>query len=240
VTAKGKQWAQEELRLSQVQQRLEFQLRVNGLDQTHVNRLKRVLEAGGSLPAVSVARVGKALYLVDGFHRLEAHRRAHRGTVLARVARMSLPEAQEEARLANTTHGKALSRADKNRVWEEHVAAGLLRDASGTLKTLRTIEADLNHLYSRETVRKRLSDLGLTGELQAVDPFKPRAAADAELPAERLEEAERLLQLFGDLFPTLAPEDQPGLLVAARDMLEALERGDTPEMVKPWAERLDI
>jgi ParB-like chromosome segregation protein Spo0J len=232
VSAKGRQWVERELRITEVRERNEFQLRAGSLDRAHVTRLRRVLEAGKPLPPVKVAHVGQVLYLVDGFHRLEAHRLAGRETVGATVARMSLPEARKEAQLANTTHGKNLSRADKNRLWADFTDAEGHREACGRLKSPRTIAAELNHAISRETIRKNLKAMGLEHELEPVKPWGGEPADEETLAAERMLEAETNLRLFGELVPTLSDGDQRELLQAARDLLDALERGEIPAMLQ--------
>lgn len=109
----GKQWAAQELPLEAIGLHKDLQFRAGGLSRAHVVKLVRTLEAGGEpLEPVKVARIGKALWLVDGHHRLEAHREAGRETIRAQVARMSLQEARDAARVANANHGKAMSRAD--------------------------------------------------------------------------------------------------------------------------------
>lgn len=244
MTAKGPQWADKDLRVTQIQRRPDFQLRAGGVQRGHVATLRRVLDDRRPLDPVKVAQVGAALYLVDGYHRLAAHELAGRETIAARVARMSLPQAKEEAKLANTKHGLRLTNADKRRIFQAHVDAGLHRDAAGKLKSRRAIAADLNHIVSPGFVRARLLEMDLGDELDEVDPvgtWTGREEADeAELEAERLDDAEDLLRRFGDLFPSLGDDDKPGLLTAARGLLDALERGDMPELVLPMDERLGI
>jgi hypothetical protein len=232
MTAKGRQWAERDLRVTEVRERPGFQLRAGGLDRSHVNRLRLLLDDGEDLPAVKVAQVGEALYLVDGFHRLEAHRRAGLESVRAAVARMSLPEAQEEARLANTRHGKGLSRADKEKLWADFVAADGHRDAFGALKSPRALSAELNRVISHTTIRSKLKAMGLEGELEPVKPWRDEQVDAELLAAERKEEAETFLRLFGELVPTLHVDDREALLEAARALLDSLGRGEMPEALR--------
>lgn len=234
MTVAGKQWQPQELALAEVRRHPSFQMRVLGVDRSHSNRLLRVLKDGGDLPPIKVARVGRALYVVDGFHRLEAHAGAGRDTINADVAKMTLPEAQEEARLANTTHGKGLSNADKRKAFDAMVEAGRHLDAHGTLKPSRTIAAELNYLYSHETVRQKLKAIGFDVETPAEFPhgFKARGGGeddDAYLAVERAGDAQEHLRAFQELFFTLPDDSQPDMLAAARALVEALERGERPE-----------
>jgi len=227
VTAKGKQWPEQTLMLEEVRESADFQLRANGVSLPYVNKLARQIQAGKELPPIKVAAIGKALYVIDGFHRLHAARKAKRHSIQAKVARMSRSEALEEARLANTTHGKGLNRADRQRVWDDLIASGGHQDAEGNLKSSRVIEAEMNGLYSRETIRKKLKGLGLPlNEGPDFQEWKPEEADEETLAQERLEEAEDVLATFIATVHTLDREDQERLIGTARALLDGLERGD--------------
>lgn len=62
-----------------------------------------------------VVRVGRQLILVDGFHRLEATRRACRSRILAAISEGTKLEALRAALSANSQHGARLTNADKRR-----------------------------------------------------------------------------------------------------------------------------
>lgn len=227
MTAKGKQWRDRTLMIEEVREHPDFQLRVNGISLPHVNKLARQIEAGKTLPPIKVAAIGAALYVVDGFHRLHAYKKAKEHSLPAQVARMSLTEAREEARLANTTHGKGLSRADKRRVWDEHIATGGHLDERGSLKSSRVIEAELNGLYSRETIRSRLRGLGLTlNEGPDFEEWRREEPDEEALTQERLEDAENTLASFVATVPTLGRDDQERLIATARSLLDDVERGE--------------
>ncbi len=228
MTAKGKQWTLRDLRVDEVREHNKFQLRANGVDRVHTKKLLRTLQNGEELPPVKVVAINKALYLVDGYHRLEAYKAAHRGTIPAQVARMSLAEACEEAMLANTKHGLNLSRNDKAKVWEAFTEAGRHLEADGAVKASRTIEREINHVYSRETIRTKLKAMGL--ELNEGYEMKPWGGygepLEEDLEEELAVEAEDALRRFGNLFPTLAQPDQQRLLGDARALVHELERGE--------------
>jgi len=246
VTAKGPQWAEQELRLEDVRVHPDFQFRAKGIEPGHVKKLRRLLEADKPLPRVRVARVGKALYLVDGYHRLEAHRAAGRKSIGAEVARMSLGAAREEARLANARHGKSLSRADRAAIWDDYLAHGRHLGPFGLPKSPRAIEAELEGTYSRETVRKKLRAMGLEPDEPDLKPWRGREEPDeATLYAERMEDAEWSLRHFTSLVLTLDDDDRAQLLRDARESLGRLERGEAlpepqPETVGDDAARLGI
>lgn len=232
----GKQWADLELPVEAVGEHPALQFRVGGLSRPHLNKLVRTLQAGGEpLEAVRVARIGKALWLIDGHHRLEAHRVAARETIAAKVARMPLQEAKDAARLANAKHGKGMSRADKALAWGSYVADGKHLDGEGELKASRVIAEELGQLWSHETIRQKLKALGLEPDLNLEWPEGYKAYGDGEVTEEDLEEdlAEELeaaLRRFGAGFSGLSDWHRDRLLQAAQGMLAAIERGEEPDM----------
>jgi hypothetical protein len=240
------QWKEETLLLEAITLREDFQLRADGLDRQHVRKLLGELQAGKVLPPVKVARIGQLLYLVDGFHRYAAHEDYGVSGIEASVARMSLEEAQWEALIANTTHGKPLSQKDKRKKWDAFVEAGHHLESPEVPKPSRVIKAALNGMYSHETIRTRLGKLGL--ELNEGPTFKPwsdgegpeeddddlEGSAIDPLAAERTERARGHLEAFGVMLHSLEEEDRRGLLASARTLLDAWENGEGPErLVKP-------
>lgn len=244
---RGSRWQglETELRIGEVREDARFQLRANGTERPHVRKLQRVLRAGQDLPPIRVAQIGAALYVVDGFHRLEAHGLEKRKTVGAIVCRMGLAEALEEAEKANTEHGLNLSREDKQLRWNRYVEAGRHLAGRGTARSIRAIERELHGVVGRETIRKRLRAMEL--ELSEEDDQQPwQGDTEEDLQAERAEEAEASLRRFGELFPTLEEETQRKLLGEARELVDRLELTGQPEPAGPFepagdeAGRLDI
>lgn len=234
MTAPGRQWVEQELPVGDVRTHKSFQMRVTGLNQSHVAKLGRVLATEGALPAVEVARVGTYLYLVDGFHRLEVHRRAGIGTIRAKVAKMSLEDARAHALLANTRRGLSLSRADKQNIFDTFIRRGGHLDADGEPKSAQRIMAETNYVYSRETVRTKMKALGLAipDDIEFPDGRKPYRAGEpteGEMGDELAEDAAGCLTRFGELFFSLDGDDQRQLLGTARALVESLERGERPE-----------
>jgi len=245
VTAKGKQWRPQTLPIDEVREREEFQLRAVGLHLAHANKLLRTLKTEGDLEPVKVARIGKALYLVDGFHRLDAYRRARRVTVPAIVATMSMEEARREAQVANTRHGLNLTRADKQRAFDDYIAAGSHKSPAGTLKSSRTIAAELGNVYSHEMVRQKLKALGLVLDETVEFPggYKPQPRFDDdpdEVAEDRLEEGFVALRALRTTATGLEGDRRETLLIAARTLLETLERGEQPEEPRLSRPELDI
>lgn len=90
------------------------QIRVNGLNEEQVANYVDALERHASFPPIDVFHDGTNFWLADGFHRLEAHKRAGREKIIARVEEGG---SQREARLfaagANSDNGLPRSRADR-------------------------------------------------------------------------------------------------------------------------------
>lgn len=229
-------WKRQLLPLQDVRERQGFQLRQLGLSSTLVRTLTRVLEGGGAVEPVKVASIGKALYVVDGFHRLEAHRQAGVETISADVARMSVREAEGLALLANTKHGKGLSPADRTAILTRYVERGDHFRDDGRFKSAQDIVDDLNGVMSRETVRRKLRKLAVDLQ-EGLKPFKggwgdeddDDDEDEGSLGQERIEEAQGLLARFDALYFSLEETDQHQLRGDAQKLLGRLERGERAE-----------
>jgi ParB-like chromosome segregation protein Spo0J len=233
-------WKRQELPLGDVRERPDFQLRVEGVSDAHARVLERTFRAGGDLEPIKVARINRGLFVVDGFHRLQAARAAGRETITAEVARLSLDEARSYALLANTQHGKRLTPKDKARIFARYVELRKHLDPHGATKSSRVIAAELNHVYSHQTVLTKLKALGI--ELDDADanrkPWHRGELDVAELAQEVEEEAWDALEAFRSAMGALDPSAQQELLGAARKLVEALERGERIERVREEPEVL--
>ena len=225
----GKQWEPCDLPIDDARTHPSLQNRVDGLDAANLNKIVRTLAAGGEArEPIRVARVGKSLYVIDGFHRREAYRQEGRTTIPALVAKMSLPEAQEYARTANVANGKPLSRADKEALWKAYVDEGRHLDAEGTPRPSRAIGADLGHVWSHETIRKKLRAEGvqLDTAVEFPDGYKRRQMSEQDMAEAQLFDAEVAIGDLGALLPALDPDDQRRLVAAARAVLDAIDNDD--------------
>lgn len=108
-----------DLRIGDIIRNPAFQMRAAGLSSEHADDLKDVLLAGGSLPPAQVWKVeGIGHILVDGFHTVEAHRRADKATVPCHVREGSKVQALLAATAANREHdqsGLKRTHSDKRR-----------------------------------------------------------------------------------------------------------------------------
>ena len=58
------------------------------VDENHIEEFVEILEAGRRLPPITVKVIGSDSYqIVDGRHRLEAHKRLALSTIKARITR---------------------------------------------------------------------------------------------------------------------------------------------------------
>lgn len=101
--------------------------------------------AGMEPPPIKLARVGGKLYLVDGWHRMEAGAlQLSRGfgegcEVAAKVADLTKAEAMWEAAQANMGHGVPLKAKDLHAVFKAFVRAKRHVKPNGTLMSYRDI-----------------------------------------------------------------------------------------------------
>lgn len=91
-----------------------IQVRVNGLSEDNLSRILAVLENGGEInEPIILYDTPDGLILADGFHRVEAHRRLQRPTILAVVREGNLNDVLNVAEEANLKHGQPLTNEDK-------------------------------------------------------------------------------------------------------------------------------
>ena len=93
----------------------EFNFR-DGMDEDTIGRYR---DSAESLPPVTVFQVGDQLLLADGFHRLEALKRNGVETVAVHKFQGARGDVKEWAAISNATHGRPLTREERNRaiVW---------------------------------------------------------------------------------------------------------------------------
>lgn len=189
----GHEWKTETLRIADVRERGELQMRLGGVGLPHVRKMLEAVEQGAVLPPITVARIGELLCVVDGFHRLEVARRYGAEVIQARVAPMDLKAALADARRANAEHDLAKRRtnADRNNVWENYYSHGEHLDRHGICKGAGAIRVELGNLYSRERIRQKLKARGveLNNEADFPHGFKAYGGYDNDDEGEDFDEA---------------------------------------------------
>ena len=108
-----------DIRLANVTVEADIQCRARSLDQHHVEDLAAALAAGAKLPPVVVYKTSDGLLLSEGFHRIEAYRRAGREFVPAEVREGTREDAKLNAMASNQGHGLKRTNEDKRRAASE-------------------------------------------------------------------------------------------------------------------------
>ncbi len=158
------------------------QIRVNGLNEEQVANYVDALERHASFPPIDVFHDGTNFWLADGFHRLEAHKRAGREKITARV---EAGGSQREARLfaagANSDNGLPRSRADR---W--HAVEVFLDDEKCQALSDREIarRARVSHTFVSKVRKSREPNAGDDSGGNVATP-KPKAA-DTEAVAKEV------------------------------------------------------
>jgi transposase-like protein/uncharacterized ParB-like nuclease family protein len=101
-----------------------IQVRLEGLSEDWVDKYTIILEEGGEMEPVVVYQEGNEFILADGFHRVEAHKRAGLDTVEAYVQLGGREGAIRYAEEANLKHGYALSNLDKKNILYRRMGEG--------------------------------------------------------------------------------------------------------------------
>ena len=85
------------------------------LNQEVVDEYSEVLREGGKLPAIKVYRVGSRYYLVDGWHRYFAHKKAGLADIEVDIIDGTIRDATMYAAGANDDHGLRRTNNDKRK-----------------------------------------------------------------------------------------------------------------------------
>lgn len=147
-------WQEEWVQLDEVTRHGPYQVR-RKLDLEAVKRYRDRTEGGSVPPPIKVARIDGVLYLIDGWHRVEA--RALQtdmwGSVLALVASMSPGQARWEAAKANMGHGVPLKTRDYRSVFQAFIKAKQHHKAKGQLMSYREMAEAIGLGIAHTTLR---------------------------------------------------------------------------------------
>lgn len=174
------------------------QARAAGLDLGTVAEYVTALEDGATFPPVTVIAEGSDLWLADGFHRVEAHRRAGRETIAAVVTEGTRRDAVLVACTANATHGLRRTNADKRRAvarlladpewatWSDReigrhcgVSNTMVSNMRAELVAVSTVDSPVTIVAVEEPAAEPADDA--EGEDVGDDVAAPRAASDHAL-----------------------------------------------------------
>lgn len=248
-------WKPERLLASTIIEDAAFQPRVDGVDPKHVKKLAAVEDAGEMLPPVDVARIGDALYLIDGFHRMALWRAAGAVAVEANVARMTRRDAFLHSLKVNTMHGLNYKSKDKAASLQRYCSERLHLRQDGSRKPLDTIHREIGMVYDRSHVRRKMIEWDLWDPEADDEPtWKPYrvdnddddddslgdlGGGDAGLEAARLSEAMGAVAIIRSLRLAVGVKGRYSLAAALRDLAGEVERGEAPEVPEAHAP-LDI
>jgi hypothetical protein len=143
-------WAEGWITLADVIQHGPLQVRAK-LNPGALRRYREMTQAGKTPPPIKVGRAPDGrLYLVDGWHRIEAGAlqlcedfSSSGLKVLALVANMTADDIRWAAASANLGHGVPLRPAEYRMVFKAYVKAGRHRHSEGRFKTYREMGAEL-------------------------------------------------------------------------------------------------
>lgn len=108
-----------------------------------VKRYAAIYSSGAAMEPIKVAKVGDALILTDGAHRIAALQSIGVPTVEAIVKPMKEMDAQWAAASANLAHGKALAESELRAVFRQYIATGQHRKGRSKVKSLAEIATDI-------------------------------------------------------------------------------------------------
>jgi len=123
------------------------------VDPKTVEQYARTMRAGVQFPPIKVYKVEGRYFLVDGFHRVEAAEAVAEAKkqlspkIKAEVIEGTIAQAQRAAALANTAHGKPLTKADHRRSVRMLAQSGALDGMNA-----RAIADLMNNVVSHVTV----------------------------------------------------------------------------------------
>jgi hypothetical protein len=135
-----------------------FQMR-HKLDPGTIHRYRQLYAAEAEsgvkvLPPIKVVRIGEALQVTDGFHRVTALRQLKVTEVDAIVLNISEEEAKWEAAKANLEHGLPLKSSELRNVFRVFVKAGHHKKGKCGMKSYRAIAADLGGYKPHNTIMR--------------------------------------------------------------------------------------
>lgn len=212
--------------VGQIATRPEWQVRAK-LDPGTIDRYATAYKAGAEeLPPLSLARIEGVLFVVDGWHRLEAAKRAGLSRIGGRVVTKDPQEARWLAAKANTAHGLPLKKREYRNVLAAFIGAGKHLKGRRML-SYRDLAKELGGTVAHTTVRgwvmadfpavaAKMRDDAPTGNRQA-GPGWSKASDSPEAVAVR--HLDSFLAILGGL----PEESREGLRRMAEDALNPLK-----------------
>lgn len=210
-----------------------------GTDYRTTRRYANIMRQGNEMTPIDVGRIGKALYVIDGHHRLEAAALVGLGSIRAKVQRYrTLDDAQLAALQCNGGHGRSLTNKEKANALRSYVDSGLhlhgsdtLDGVPGTIKSLRLIATECP-VYSFQNIGRKLKEWGIEAPRDDVKPFDPNRREEWDGPsADEIAEDDQIalkslqdhLRSAQEAWAMLQPESRDVGTAAFRDALNAIQ-----------------
>jgi hypothetical protein len=200
-------WSSRTVSLDAVQCDKRFQPRVAGVSESLVNKYAWDMRRGDEFPPILVGKVANRLYVLDGFHRLEAARLAGVSAIRARLGSMREDTAVWLAVEANATHGKNLTQKDKRHCFKRYCDTGRHRRLDGTIKSLREMRRELHNIAHPTTISKWLKQAGIVPSADAEAPVKEWSRNEEEQGPD-LDEFDVQLHSLESVFHRLGDDDR--------------------------------
>jgi hypothetical protein len=206
------EWAEEWVPLAEVIPHAPWQVRAK-LDEGAIKRYADMTRAGSTPPPILVGRVAGKLYLLDGWHRMEAGALQKMQSVdgvevLAKVATMDKYRAQWEAAQANMRHGVQLRAKDLHEVFKAFIRSKQHVKPDGSLMSYREMAPFIGkpHTTVRTWVLRYFPKLA--AEMGGPEHGNPNAEAPPlpSLDEEHRQEAMGALQTVVQRLELLTPE----------------------------------
>jgi hypothetical protein len=187
------------------------------------------MRRGDGFPAITVASLDGRLYVLDGFHRVEAALLAGIPELNAKIAKLTEKAADREALKANTQHGLNLNQKDKRNIFRIYLERGDHLRLDGSPKSLRQMQKDLEFIVTHGTIRNWLKAEGITPAVDLNDP-QPLPEPDSRFISPGLDEFEEALAYAEELFHQLDDPEQPEAMYQLLGVADRLANGETRYM----------
>jgi hypothetical protein len=158
------------------------------MDQDHVERIAEAIRIGAKLPPIVVTK-GDKRFLIDGYHRLAAHRKVHGDGVAIQAVQKALdtPAARLlEAIKLNAAHGRPLSQEDRVRCVAVATKLDISESAMATALNVTAVTANELKSFVQRQQRKEAYDQQ-TADFSPREPRRPEADGDADYEPFRID-----------------------------------------------------
>jgi uncharacterized ParB-like nuclease family protein len=185
-------------------------------------------------------------YLSEGWHRLEAHKKAGRASIQATIREGGWKDALEHALGSNAQHGLRRSNADKRHAvklalihwveWSNNLVSNKCNVDEGTVRNVRS------DMESTSEIPKLNTRIGADGKTRSVPPKDPPVATqadhsegDASSGHNPEDEVPRSPTAGEPVFQTVQGVDEPPPLP-----LDRLNQKVPPHLVPLWERRREV